>query len=315
MAFVEVHKALGRRAVRGDGVDPKIINRMTAAFVRLRDAMWTKDVELKVKRALADGNPHDAESAMPQWNPEDPESVRVWRTWVSPLKETLLDCLRSSADKIFGEVARKRVKKADAPPEVPTVPIAPATLEWLEEHTGELIKEVSEDTILTVRSIIAGAMRSSLRPTNAEIMARIRGSVGLLVREEEAAQRRYETLLDGGMDIERAERATDIYRGQLLRARGERIARTEAQNALCEGWLMGVREAQDQGYLPESAKMKWNSAPESRNKNRPCEICLALGRMPAVALDAGWDYEGKHYDRPPSHPGCRCSQWVVGGDS
>jgi hypothetical protein len=309
---------------------PKIVRRMTNAYVRLATELVPPSVELAITRALNDGLPEEAFKSIPFYDPLNPEIVAIWSGWADGLKDAMMDALTGSANKeldALGLPLRVEVQKAKAKPKaarkkprpsVPVLPVRPGSVLWATKRSSTLISKVSLSQTKTVRAILTSAVKSGAR--GPDTARRISACVGLLDREADAVVRFHARMLNEGVDQERAKKASDKYAAQLLRKRGERIARSEIIAAMAEGQRTGWIQAQEEGLLPLDVKRKWVAAPGSDNPDRPCQICTDLADMPAVGLDEPWIYDDREIWRAGggdggAHVECRCGSSLERGEN
>jgi hypothetical protein len=206
------------------------------------------------------------------------------------------------------------------PPKKAPLSESKTSKEWLDSRVARLIREISEEQRAIVHETILDQYNAGTRAE--DIADRIAAEVGLLRRERDAVARRRKLIFDKlqqeGLSKKKAkERAKvlgDRYAAQLLRKRGERIARTEFKQAESEGRWQSWRTAQEEGALPRDIKREWVSAPPSGNPDRPCSICLELdGQQVGVGESYYSSILHKPVERPgsDSHPHCRCTEKLV----
>ncbi len=181
----------------------------------------------------------------------------------------------------------------------------PYTLPWLKAHAAELVKEISEETKLALRHLIADAYERNY--TVDRIARRIRNMVGLTEREAVAVENYWAKIAaDGTLTDKQVDRLTDKYSKKLLNWRAERIARHETNAASNRALMDSWRIARDEGYIAPDAVRVWTAAPESP---RTCEICLSLDGKEAT-LDGTFTSQYGEFEGPPAHVACRCSMSI-----
>jgi hypothetical protein len=178
------------------------------------------------------------------------------------------------------------------------VPINRFSLRWIQEHAGALIAQVGEQQQQNVRNIVFRGFAQGAR--GPAILKQIESEVGLLEREQNAVERRFQSNLAQGVQRQAAERDRERYAGQLLRKRAQRIARTETIEAQAQGRNDAWQLAAEEGLIPPSHTREWVAATES---DRTCPICFELDGQRAD-LNQGYDSAilGTTLRRPPAHP-------------
>ena len=169
-------------------------------------------------------------------------------------------------------------------------------LEWVREHGGELIKELTEAQALSINALLQhqafmgisspGTLANMLKPM-----------VGLLKREALAVTNYRAELVAQGMQRAKVESMSERYADFLLRARTERIARTELAYAYEYGQLETVRQLRDGGFVDDVEK-EWIASGDERM----CDICASLNGE-KVGMNENFSIG---VEAPPAHPGCRC---------
>ena len=184
----------------------------------------------------------------------------------------------------------------------------PYTAPWIERRGADLVKEVTSQTKMAVRSLVSSGFAE--HRTVQEMGRLIRGYkdasgvhhpgvIGLLERDVAAVDRYYSALLADGWTEEKALKAASRYSKNLLNRRGTNIARTETNFAQNHGTLASWQTVQDDGLLLDEARKRWIAAPSERT----CPICVRLHNKMAPVNGS---FEGG-LDSPPAHPSCRCS--------
>lgn len=283
------------------------VNRFSRAFLDVSRGLLTDEVARRLRAILRDGTAEEAVAAIPWFNPGDTDAMKVWTSLGNKLRDSYADVVQESGRAEFRRLKlplRFQIEKQ----EVPTVPINPYSLAWITEHSGDLIREISDSQKQTIRDIIYDGFSQGKRAE--AIIAEIQDTVGLLPQERAAVLRRQALHEDAGLSQRRIEELTDKYREQLLKKRAQRIARTETIAAQAQGRNDAWRLARESGALPRDVVRTWVAAPESPNPGRPCAICLDLDTKTAPI--------GQPYDslflgtvpRPPAHPHCRCTETI-----
>lgn len=176
---------------------------------------------------------------------------------------------------------------------------------WLRDHSSRLVTSISEDTRTSIRNILDGGLVAGRNPRNValDIVGRIDpttgrrvgGIVGLtpgqagwvsrarseLGSPDTAAgylqralrDKRFDKIvqksIDTGvpLDNDTISRLTGRYSDNVLRMRGETIARTEALQSLNQSQDMAFRQAIDEGIIDQSAVQRvWDSSGDARTR-------------------------------------------------
>jgi SPP1 gp7 family putative phage head morphogenesis protein len=184
------------------------------------------------------------------------------------------------------------------------VPPNPHSLKWIRERAGAAIADTTKKQQANVRKIVERSFEQGLR--GPEVVQQIEAEVGLLAREQDAVERRFQSNLNQGVSPSAAKRDRDRYAASLRTKRAERISRTETIEAQSQGRRDSWKLADEEGLIPPGTEREWAAATES---DRTCEICLDLDGQ-KVALNESYDSAvlGEKVDRPPAHPNCRCTE-------
>ncbi len=177
----------------------------------------------------------------------------------------------------------------------------PRAVDWVRSHSGELIREVTDETRLAVRDVIRRAFEEGMHPY--ESARHIRNMVGLTQRQAQAVDNFRKRLIEEGVKGEKLDKRVEAYRQRLLRKRAENIARTETLRASNEGQQELWRQAAEQGLInPAQVKREWIVTPD----DRLCEMCAPMDGQ-KVGLEEPFQSELGAVMTPPLHPMCRCA--------
>jgi len=186
----------------------------------------------------------------------------------------------------------------------------PKSLDYIKDHTGKLIVEITEETRKAVRTIINDAFVEGLHPY--ESAKEISKIVGLTERQARAVNNLRRTLIIQKLSDKVIEQRTRAYARDLLIYRSRNIARTETITAANMGqqslWLQSV----EQGLLDTATtRRKWITTPD----DRLCAWCNSLnGKIVGLEESFGTPLlSGKSYISltPTLHPHCRCAMGLV----
>lgn len=201
-------------------------------------------------------------------------------------------------------------------------PNADGVKQWTDERAASFVTEVSGTQIEGLRTVIRQA--AVLETMTVDQLARaIRPMVGLTDPQAKANMRYLETLIENGVSEKKAADLAARYAARQHRYRGYNIARTELAFAYNQGSYLGVKQAQEAGYMGDTVKI-WSTADDER----VCPICGALEGA-RVGIDEEFTYitvdsnGNKKTNRispklsrienptiglvPPAHPSCRCA--------
>ena len=174
----------------------------------------------------------------------------------------------------------------------------PYSAPWILTHGAQLVVGVGDLTRQAIRQVVSQGFEEHL--TVDQMTRQIRGWIGLLPRQVDAADRYAATLGTGP----KAERALARYVSQLRQERARNIARTETINAHAQGTLSAWRNASDHGLIRPGAQKEWIAATAS---DRTCPICMKMDGQ-RVALTGLFTLpNGTQIEAPTAHPSCRCA--------
>ncbi|RJQ04431.1 MAG: hypothetical protein C4551_10785 [Bacillota bacterium] len=181
----------------------------------------------------------------------------------------------------------------------------PRAVDWVRTHSGELIREVTDETRLAVREVIRRAFEEGMHPyTSAR---HIRSMVGLTRRQAQAVDNFRRRLVEEGVAGEKLDKRVEAYRQRLVRWRAKNIARTETLRASNEGQQELWRQAAEQGLIdPAVTRKEFITTPD----DRLCDICAPLDGQ-RVGLEESFQTELGPVLTPPVHQQCRCAMRLV----
>jgi hypothetical protein len=190
----------------------------------------------------------------------------------------------------------------------PHVELTSAAAHWPEaeafasKHAAEMVKGISEETRLALRSAVHGAIRDGIpRPA---LERTIRELVGLNTQQTAASLAYRQSLVDMGHPLDKVNTLSDRYVKKQIRARGETISRFESMHAMNAGHREANLRLQREGWLPADFKKEWISSADG-GKFPACRKCFAMNGV-KVLLRSKFIYDGRPIDGPPAHPRCRC---------
>jgi hypothetical protein len=186
----------------------------------------------------------------------------------------------------------------------------PFAARWAREHAANLVREINDETRDAIRSVIRRAFERGWPP---EVAARrIRGLIGLTIRQAEALLRAFEDRQAEGWSDERLRAWMGRETRKRINRRARTIARTETIQAASRGQLGIWQDAAAAGLLePSRTEREWIVTPD----DRLCEtICLPMAGQ-RVRLDRPFvTPEGSEIMTPPAHVLCRCAVGIATKD-
>lgn len=183
---------------------------------------------------------------------------------------------------------------------------------YINARTGALIVGIQGDAQKVVQDTIARSFTSALTPD--DVARQIRGSIGLLPRQERALANYRAGLEAENLDPDKINLFAASYEDRLLDYRASTIARTETRAAVNQGQLSVWQEGVNQGFLDKrTTKKEWFTDGD------PCPVCDPMdGRR--VGLEESFtvtyaDGSTEEIDAPPVHPNCFCGVTLAFTDS
>jgi SPP1 gp7 family putative phage head morphogenesis protein len=177
--------------------------------------------------------------------------------------------------------------------------VSPEAVAWARSRSAALIKEFGASSQKAIQALIVKSFEKGVPPRDLAKLI-VDSGIGLTERQVLAVERRRQRMIDDGATEERASATAERYSSQLLRSRGEVIARTEIIAASREGTQESWRQAAEEGLIDlATATQTWLVAAD----DRLCDICEPLDGKTAKM---GEEFPGG-FDGPPAHPQCRCA--------
>ncbi len=187
-------------------------------------------------------------------------------------------------------------------------------LDWIGTHGAEFVTSCSVEQ----KNAIAAFMTKKMRDghTIDELARLIRPCIGLTEGDTKAVARFYDNIIKtlkkehSRMKAEsirkKALDAAHKYAERKHRQRAMTIAQTESAFAYNRGADLGIRLAQEEGYLGITKK-RWSTSGD----DGVCDLCASL-EGEEVEMDADFNIGGKvlfkgQHMLPPAHPRCACA--------
>ncbi len=285
------------------GIEAKYVPRFQRVFVDAMRSLYTDPgTQAKLVRiANSSGSIEAVTSAVSDLIDSEKLAERFERVYVAALQDTGEAAFREAGIKEPFQAVAKAVEG---------IPTNRHSAKWINERTGELIRQVTAAERKRVRQILA---RNFGKRVNRKFIAQeIGATVGLLAAEEARVHALFESAVEEGLPAAAARIQSGKFAAILLLKRGARIARTETIMAQNQGKLDAWRVAGDEGLIPPGTLKTWVAASKSE---RTCKICGSPPEAPdgldrqQVPVEESFFSEvtGEYYERPPAHPNCRCT--------
>ncbi len=181
--------------------------------------------------------------------------------------------------------------------------VNPKAVAWADQHTGEMVTQVSSQTRKAIRATIRDALNDGASPE--EVARRVRALIGLTERDALAVGRLRTELEESGRTGEQIDRQTARYAQRLLRRRAETIARHETMQAANRGQEGLWQQAVDDELLVAS---EWQRVWMIARDERTCKVCRPLDGKHAPMLSGSFP---GGISGPPAHVICRCVTGLV----
>lgn len=208
------------------------------------------------------------------------------------------DAMQNAVEYMNGQIERYAKKQFE------DTHIGKLIEDWIREHGGELIVQLSEAQHEAIREILRiYILEHPLSPY--DLAKVIKPLIGLTSSEAVAVARYRESLVKENLSENVIENLTNKYAEFLLEKRALRIARTELSYAYNRGQLEAIREAKANGFFRGEVIKTWLTAGDERT----CEFCQSLDGE-VVGLEETYPGATKREQEiltPPAHPMCRCT--------
>lgn len=183
-------------------------------------------------------------------------------------------------------------------------PMGQGVIEWTEDRAAQFITNCTNTQIEGLRAVVRQA--ATLENMVVDQLARvIRPLVGLTKDQSVANLKYYNKLIEKGVKEAKAQDLASKYAGRQHRYRGMRIARQELAMAYNTGADIGIRQAQEAGYMGEMRKVFCCAEDE-----RVCPVCGSLeGKIVGMDEEFPTNVSSRYkFTRlhPPVHIQCRC---------
>ena len=221
-----------------------------------------------------------------------------WAKWLpgEQIKPAYNEMYNRSQIYLQKYAVKKEALSSTISPESFTMP-NPAAEAWVLSWSANEIREITDQDMEMVRTIIADGMKQKL--TYKKIAQNLRGVIGLTGRQSQAVVNYKKNLEDSGKPPEKVKSLVDRYAERMRKYRSETIALTESHTAIEEAWSDSVTAAVRQGIIsPTEYELYWLVASDERL----CPQCMALAGVTSPPDVQNF----KGHGIPPLHPRCRC---------
>jgi SPP1 gp7 family putative phage head morphogenesis protein len=204
----------------------------------------------------------------------------------------------------------------------------PKTVEFLNNYSFNLIRQVSQDTRDAVKQVVTRAFQEGGHPF--QQAREIKQFIGLTTTQEQAVTNYRNALTSGGasdlkdalsralrdgrydktllraisnqtaIPADRVDAMVQRYRERFLQYRARNVARTESARASVKGQRALWKQAVDQDLLPDDVRRVWIISGDSDT----CPECEELEGETA-GLDE--EFAPGVMEPPDPHPSCRCT--------
>jgi len=269
---------------------------------RILKAVNPKDPEWKLLHRVADSKLNKTKKAFLMAVAATQAEVVVSRMAEALENNDLAAVEKEIVDEVGKATARRLGEKLKA--ELRFDLLNPRAVEFINQHTGELITQITEESRKAIRSIIRQAFEEGGHPY--EQAKKIIQHIGLTERQSRAVENFRRRQLEARVSKAEADKRAEAYAKRLLRDRAENIARTETLTASNAGQHLAWLDAKDKGLLPANFMKEYVTTPDDRR----CPQCLEIdGQRKPIDVPFDTPFGPKMY--PPIHVACRCCAGLV----
>lgn len=288
--------------------------RFSRAYLKVTRSLLTSSIKADLLQALRDVTAgrmtiNEAVEVVPWYNPADPLASKLWEMLAASLHRALADTVEDAGEAEMRSLEIPLKFTVAKAVEGIRVPINPYSIEWVNTRAARLVAEISEDQRNLTRQIISENFEAGVR--SEAILDDISQTVGLTEREWRAVENRDKALAATGMPEAARRLAVDKYADKLRKLRAKRIARTETITAYNKGLEDSWRVAQEEGHLEAETMKEWV---EMTASSRTCKVCRGLGGQKVQLNEPFVSEITGEIERPPAHPDCRCTMFLVDVD-
>ncbi len=169
---------------------------------------------------------------------------------------------------------------------------------FINEHGGQLIRQVSEQQFKAINVLVREASLSG-NLTVDELARSIRPCIGLTERQAAQTQRFYEQLRKDGYSKKEALKRQQTFAEKIHRRRAQTIAETEMAYAANYGMDAVIHDNIDAGIISPDVEKEWSTARDER-------VCDECGSVHGECIPEDEEFSNGCF-LPPAHPRCRCA--------
>lgn len=221
-------------------------------------------------------------------------SLEYLRDWQQDYSKFIVEAYKPVAEKAIAQAA------ADLRTEYGAGfhdPMAAKVDSFIQEHGGQLIRQVSVEQYNAVNTLVRQAALTNTMTVD-QLARVIRPCVGLTTRQAQTTKHFYQSLVDDGYSHKEAYKRQLVYAAKVHRRRAALIAQTELAYAYSAGWHATIEQNVEDGILPPGTKKVWLTAEDEK-------VCPECGKMNGEAVLWNEPFSNGS-DYPPAHPNCRC---------
>lgn len=264
-----------------DGVEPGMRRAFLAAVEDLRESLNVEDMAALIRY------------------PDQLLAIIPWERYDTGLQELVQQSLKALEQS--GTAAAEALSHVDIAIDFSLG--QPEAVTYASQHGGALIREVSDETRLAVRSIVTDGLTTG--EAGDVIAERIREHIGLTNRQAQAVERLRQQLIADGVPERQVASRVRRYAEGLLDLRAEMIARTETITASNAGHQAAWDQAVREGKMDANQWRKvWIVTPDDRLDQRVCAPMPFMAANQDVRPNGMFTTpQGAQIPGPTAHPG------------
>jgi len=221
-------------------------------------------------------------------------SLEYLRDWQQDYSKFIVEAYKPVAEKAIAQAATDLRTEYGAGFHDP---MAAKVDSFIQEHGGQLIRQVSVEQYNAVNTLVRQAAFTNTMTVD-QLARVIRPCVGLTTRQAQTTKHFYQSLVDDGYSHKEAYKRQLVYAAKVHRRRAALIAQTELAYAYSAGWHATIEQNVEDGILPPGTKKVWLTAEDEK-------VCPECGKMNGEAVLWNEPFSNGS-DYPPAHPNCRC---------
>lgn len=188
----------------------------------------------------------------------------------------------------------------------------PEAVAFLEEYGASMVKNVTDETLQAIRTLLEQAYRDGMTSREVAKMIEDIGGFGLTDRDIRQRQSLIETMREQGFTEAQINTEMDKWTKAKIKYRAQVIADNELVDAGNKGQRRLWDQALEDGLIDKTTKRQWIITPDEKL----CVICGPMGDpVPGVSIvTMGEPYStpvGPVYIPSDVHVRCRCSERIL----